>query len=141
MLHDSWINAVKYALVISVLLTPLGVMAQTPFVPDCIKTDGSGKLTGTCKVSDFLTMLANIYNWLLGIAGLVAMVFLIWGGLRMMYWSFMENAPAELEAAKFTITRAITGIVIVLVAFLLVNTVLSLLGSTKTIGQWLQAFR
>ncbi|MDZ4225381.1 MAG: hypothetical protein U1C49_00885 [Candidatus Andersenbacteria bacterium] len=116
------------------IATP-GVASAIQLLPDCdpirYKTLPNGDVTESsnpCGVEDIIQLLVNIYNTLLGLAGLVAILFIIFGGVRMFYWSFMENAPGELEAAKTTVTRAIVGLIIIAVAFLVVNTLIGMLG-------------
>lgn len=91
-----------------------------------------------CEVADFIGMLVSIYNWLLGFSALVAMIMIVYGGLKMFYWNFMEAKEQELEAAKLTVTRAIFGLIIVAAAYVVVNTVIALLsGNSKSIGDFI----
>ncbi len=89
---------------------------------------GAGSGLPTCGINHLIELLANIYNFLLTLAGLVAMFFIVFGGMRMLYFSYMEDSSQELEAAKFTVRRAIGGFIIIAMAYLLVNTLLSMLG-------------
>lgn len=111
------------------LLLPVLAYAQGPIIP----CDGIH-----CTVKDLITMLVNIYNLIIGFAGSVALIFIIYGGVRMLYWSYMEEAPRELEDAKRTVSRAVTGFVIVLAAYLIVNTLLSFFGITGGPGSFIQ---
>jgi len=73
---------------------------------------------------DLATILQNVINGLLGIAGVIAVVMLIIGGFR--YAAAAGNEEA-IEAAKKTITYAVIGLVIVALALLIVNTVITLI--------------
>ena len=92
-----------------------------------------------CEIKDLLQLLVSVYNMLLGLAALVAMLMIIYGGVRMFIFHYFEDAPGELKNAKFTVTRAITGLVIVLAAYLIVNTLIALLGGGD-INRFLRPF-
>lgn len=80
-----------------------------------------------CEVKHFFELIVNIYNVLLGFLAIVAIMVLIWSGVRMLLHQIAEQPEAELTAAKTTFTRAIWGLVIILCAFLIVNTLLIVL--------------
>ncbi|MEX0649883.1 MAG: hypothetical protein WD200_02700 [Candidatus Andersenbacteria bacterium] len=79
-------------------------------------------------MSHIFDLLVNIYNYLLALAALVAMLMLVWGGIQMLIFYFDESPVTALEGAKNTIRRAIFGLVIILMAYLIVNTILGALG-------------
>lgn len=81
-----------------------------------------------CTLSDLLQLVINFYNYLLGFAGFVLLAIIIFGGIRMFIYSFMEDAPGELESAKRTVTRGIFGFILVAAAYLIVSTLLTFLG-------------
>lgn len=93
-----------------------------------------------CTVNDLLKLLVNIYNFLLGLAAMVALFMIIFSGIRMFYFGFVEDSSSELEAAKLGLTRAITGLVIVAVAYLVVNTLVFVL-TRKSLTELFNAFR
>lgn len=103
------------------LLTPASLVhAQNPLVP-C-----SGL---KCRLSDLFQLLVNIYNFLLGMAAIVAVLMIIVAGVRMLVYYWSEQPKPELEAAKNTLRRAIFGLVIIVTAYLVVNTLLAVLGA------------
>jgi len=111
------------------LLLPVSV-AQAQIIPDCNPLpgqSGSGQQE-PCGVKHILQLLINIYNVLLGLAAIVALLFIIWGAVRMFIWSVIEEPESELTAAKRTVTRAVVGFVLVLLAYLMVNTLVVVLG-------------
>jgi len=63
-------------------------------------------------------------NWLLGIAGLVAVVFLVIGGIR---YIVSAGNPTQTEGAKKTIIYALVGLAVIVLALVLVNVVLGVL--------------
>ena len=71
-------------------------------------------------------MLQYIINWVLAIAGALAMLMLIYGGIRYIYSTGDEK---RLEGAKKTILYAIIGIIVITASYLLVSVAGSLLGS------------
>lgn len=90
--------------------------------PEKDPTDPSRKM---CELKDLFGLLVTIYNFLLGMAGLVAFGFLVYGGVKMLLYSVNEENLAE---GKKTVTEAIIGLAIVATAYLLVNTLLTALG-------------
>ena len=81
-----------------------------------------------CTVTDLLKLPVNVYNFLLGFAALIALLFIIWGGLRMLFFSYLEDSASELAAAKLTVRRALAGFALIALSYLIVNTALSMLG-------------
>ena len=65
-------------------------------------------------------LIIRVLNILLGVVGLVAVLFLVWGGFKYITSAGEEGA---IEAAKGTIINALIGIVVVLLAFALVRIV------------------
>ncbi|GEM_PF-4096010 len=65
-------------------------------------------------------VLENVTNWVLGIAGALAVLFIIISGIR--YITSAGN-PQLQESAKKNLTSAIIGLVIVLIAFVIVNVI------------------
>ncbi len=87
-----------------------------------------GENISGCTLKDFFQLLVNIYNFLLGMAAIVAILILVWGGIQMFIYHYQESPEEKLSSAKLTITRAIFGLVIIAAAYLIVNTLLLLLG-------------
>lgn len=116
------LNILKIANVLSVLVIavllvmPLLTSAQytNPAAPG---TEPAGVLQGTDKIS---TLIIQIISILLAVAGLIAVIFLIVGGFR--YITAGGNEESS-EAAKKTITNAIIGIVIIILAFVIVRVI------------------
>lgn len=88
-----------------------------------------------CKIEHLYDLAVNIYNFLLSLAALVALCFLIVGGMKMFLFSFSgvefgQDPQAVLTGAKKTIARALIGLVIIVAAYLIANTILIILGVT-----------
>ena len=75
--------------------------------------------------SDLGPILQNVINWILGIAGLLAVLMLVIGGVR---YVISAGNPTQTEGAKKTIIYALVGIVVIILAYVLVNTVIGLFG-------------
>ena len=84
------------------------------FAVDC--TTGTSGIPDNC-VTD-AGMVANIFNWFFGSAGVVAFIFIFMGG-----FSYMTSAgdSAKLQKAKQTILYAVIGLAIVILALAINN--------------------
>lgn len=78
-----------------------------------------------CELKDLFELLVGIYNFLLGMAGIVAFALLIWGGVQMLLYSVDEEM---LKKGKSTVIQALIGLAVILLAYVVVNTLLSVLG-------------
>ncbi|MEX1997259.1 MAG: hypothetical protein WEA04_01080 [Candidatus Andersenbacteria bacterium] len=94
-------------------------------LPACNPIPGQ---SDSCGVKHLVELAINVYNFLLGMAAAVALLFIIIGGVRMLIYSFTEAPETELQSAKYTVTRAVVGLVIVIAAFLIVETLIQFLG-------------
>jgi hypothetical protein len=66
------------------------------------------------KVSDILTVLTNVIRILIALSGGLAVIFIIVGGV---YYVTSAGDPTRLKRAKEIITQAVTGLVVVLMAY------------------------
>ncbi len=125
------------AILAGLIFVPAVTFAQAPpqLLPDCDPIPGR---TASCGFEHLIKLAINIYDWLLYFAAFVALLMIVWSGVRMLWFSYFENSEAELGDAKKTFTRAITGLVIIVAAYLIVNTlVLFLTGNTKGLNDFL----
>lgn len=74
-----------------------------------------------------LDIAINVMTWVLGATGSFAVIMIVIGGFR--YVSSAGNEDLA-EAAKETITKAVIGLVIVLLAYVIVATIDSAIGSS-----------
>ena len=72
--------------------------------------------------TDFPGMVQKVLNWIFGIIGIVAVVMIIIGGFNMMTSS---GDPGKVKKGKDTILYGIIGLVIALLAFAIVNFVIT----------------
>lgn len=83
---------------------------------------------GTCetgKITDIFCIITNIINKLLTVGSLIALLFLVIGGIQYMATGGDEKA---LTTAKETITYSVLGLLIMLGSILIINTLLYQLG-------------
>ncbi len=110
-------------LYIFTVLTLLPIAAHAQLVK--CGPSGQGGAYAECSIDDFFGLFVNVFNWLLGMSAVVAFIFLIYGGIRMFLYSVDEE---HLAAGKKTVIEALIGLAIVLLAYILVNTLLVALG-------------
>ena len=89
------------------------MLAAVPKPSNVPKTDASG------------SALTNIFNTVLALAGALAVAYIVWSGIRYM---LSQGQPNEIKAARDGILYSLIGIVVVMVAFLLVNYVIGNIG-------------
>lgn len=108
------------------LLLGLGVLLPTfIYAAGIVPCDG---VKVPCTVDHLFTLLINVYNFLLGMAGLVAMLVIVYGGILMLL-SFLDSGKSSyIESGKNYVRGGITGLVIIACAYLIVNTLIVLLG-------------
>lgn len=70
-------------------------------------------------------------NALIVIGVIASLLFLLWGGLR---WILSGGDKGKVDAARSTIVAAIVGLVIVILAYVIVNTVLTIVTGSGLSG-------
>ena len=125
------LKAVDYFKVGEVVL--VGIIMAAPFVAlaaGSVLNVNCSSLNGVnCTQNTGLVSLAVIVlNWILGVAGLVAVIFLIWGGFRYLTAGGNEDST---KAARTTIINALIGLVIIILAYVIVSVVVN---STNALG-------
>ncbi len=72
-----------------------------------------------------------IINSLIVIGVIASLIFLLWGGLR---WIISGGDKGKVDAARSTIVAAIVGLVVVILAYVIVNTVLTIVTGSGLSG-------
>lgn len=88
----------------------------------------TGCLSGdVATLSCLPTVFNNVIDWAVGLAGLVAVLFIIFSGIK-----FLTSGgdPKQVEGAKKTMTYAIAGLIIILLAFTLIKLISVITGTT-----------
>lgn len=96
----------------AIFLLATSVLAQTKLMVNIPGAPG--------EISDFSEYIKYLYLFGLAIVGVVAMLFIIIGGIRYMAAAGNQTAISE---AKSQITAAILGLVLVLTSWLILNTI------------------
>ena len=119
-------SIIKIAQVSGLVLT--AVLALTPVLfaqAAYVIPNATGGLPNDTNVSNFIIKIINVA---LGVAGLVAVLFLIIGGFR--YITSAGNEETA-EQAKKIITNAIIGIVVIILSFVIVRVISNALVSSQ----------
>lgn len=70
---------------------------------------------------DLNTIIGKIIDWVLGIAGAIALLFLIIGGVR---YIISAGNPTQTEGAKKTIIYALVGLIVIILSYVLIKVVM-----------------
>ncbi|MBI2013430.1 MAG: hypothetical protein HYS87_01230 [Candidatus Colwellbacteria bacterium] len=95
-------------------------IAQAALVPECSPT-GAGGLE-KCTTEHLFELFYNIFNFGIFLAGVIVVLMVIWSGFQFM---LAQGNPYKLEKAGKSVFNAIVGFVIVLSAWLIVNTIVT----------------
>lgn len=114
------------AVVVGMGLTALPVGAQINSGIEA--AGGTPGQTNSIKVTESVTA---IVNWLLFAVGVIAVIMLIWGGIK---YATSAGDSNKVTAAKNTIMYAIIGLAVAVLAFAIVNLVVSQLQGGQLTG-------
>jgi len=95
-----------------------------------------GPNENACGACDLLVLVQNVLEFALKMAFLVIIGFIVYGGFR---WIFSLGKEENLKAGQQIITNAIIGLVIILSAWIIVNTVfwtIKQMGGKDYTGNW-----
>lgn len=109
------------------ILAPLALTAQA-FAQGAINPCPTGANFGSVcslKGADFGKVVGNIIQILMVLAVVIAVIFLIWGGIK---WILSGGDKAKVESARNTIIGGIIGLVLVFLAYFIISVVASLFG-------------
>src|SRR3989344_5769358 len=118
-------------------MTPLLKM-DSIYSPQVVQAAGLVPCSGAggpnkCTAQDLLQLGANIFDFMINAAFILAVLFIIVGGVMMLLGGASPNLLAR---GKKTITAAVVGLAIVLVAWVLVNALIT--AFTDCTGKWWQ---
>lgn len=103
-------------------------------VPGCIQTVTSpdGSISKVATLQCIPAVLSNVVDWALGLAGIVAVFFIIFSGIK-----FLTSGgdPKQVEGARKTLTYAIIGLIIVFFSFAIIKLMGTITGAT-CISKW-----
>lgn len=125
-------------------MQPIAVLNAQGFVTCGTRTDqdiqGTAAREDFCSIRELIQLVYSVINFLLSISGLIAVAYILWGGLQMI---LAQGSQERLTKAKATLWNAILGFVLILLSYLIVGFVAGLLlGSNATANpmEYLQNF-
>lgn len=115
----------KYLTLITVIVLLLGVflIATQPVFAQGIVPSGcervvDGKIVEDCTVYHLIELMINIAKWILGVAGSIALIYFVYGGFL---WITAAGSSSRVDEGRKMIVGAVTGVVIILLAFTFVR--------------------
>lgn len=102
-------------------VAPTGNVSAIALFPDC-KGQGSTEVCKSAGTDSAASMAKIIINTLLYILGIIAVIMIIVGGLR---YTTSAGDASKVKAAKDTILYSIVGLVVAILAFSIVNFVIT----------------
>ncbi len=121
---------IGYGVLAMTLAMPVIASAQFGQVPSGSQYQGVAS-TGGLTTDNIGTILVRIMNWVLGILGIGAIISFVIAGILYLTAAGDES---KTEKAKGMMTYAIVAVVVALVGYVVINTVVGLLGSGKVTG-------
>ena len=116
------------------VFTVLGIVAIT-LLPDLVSAqlfdtsrDSIDAVANAGGEQSFRQLLLNVINFVLGFVGIIAVIFLIYGGFQ-----YMTSAGEETEKATQTILYAIVGIIVIIFSYAIVNTITEIATGTDQV--------
>lgn len=67
------------------------------------------------------SLINNVYNTVLALAGAVAVAYIVWGGMQ---YTLSQGDSGKVKKAKDTLLYAIVGLIVVMFAFVILNFVI-----------------
>lgn len=92
----------------------------------------------SCQLEDIFKLIANITNYLMATAGLFAVVWVVIAGFRLVAAAGNE---AMIKQGKKGLTNAVLGFVLVMISYIIVNTLFTAIGSRYGITYTQTLFR
>jgi hypothetical protein len=105
----------------AILLSAHPVFAQS--LVFCGRSTDTGDYK-ECKFEHLFELIYRISNYMIGMAGFVAIFFIVWGGVQML---LSGGNTSKVQEAKSTVWHAVLGLILTLLAYLIVGYVAGLL--------------
>lgn len=110
----------KFTAITIWLLSFLLVLPQGKFAYADSLCDNLGAFTSLCTITNPGNVVTTIITTLFVIAIVVALFFLLWGGVR---WITAGGDKAKIEQARGTLIAAVVGLVITFLSYFILNIV------------------
>jgi hypothetical protein len=123
------INKIDFLKTAEIILAVILCVAPLTAAALALPTCGAGGINGVnCSAGTSVTgLIVTVINWMLALAGLIAVLFLIIGGFR---YIFAGGNAESAEAGRQTVINAIIGIVIIILSYVIVNVISNLVTNT-----------
>lgn len=102
-----------------------------PLLIQCDTELVNGEFTNPCGIDDFLNQFVVLAQWGLSIVAVLAVLMIVYGGFQ---WITAGGRPSKVEDGKRVVQGTIIGVIISLMAYVIVNFVVSAI--TGTTGRW-----
>lgn len=83
------------------------------------------RVCGTCGLNDFVQLGVNLFNYVIGIVGALALLAFIYGGILFL---FSGGSPEQIEKGKKALVGAVIGLIVVFASYMIVGFVAQALG-------------
>ncbi|MFH1392732.1 MAG: pilin [bacterium] len=118
----------RYFILIILLIS----VALPVFAAGLVPCGGEGEKV--CELADLFILIKNIMNWLMLYGGIFATLVIAGGGIMML---ISRGNPGQITKAKMWITYAVIGLLLIFTAWLIINTIMTVLGYQESIfGKW-----
>jgi hypothetical protein len=98
-----------------------------PLIPTACKGDAK-----SCELDDFVQLLVNVFQVILGLIGSLAFFFFIYGGF---HWILSRGNPYMIQKGKDIIIGSVVGVTVVMASWSIINLIIILLtGGDFTVG-------
>lgn len=102
-------------------LATVGILVlSVPAVTHAVSFEDPSSTLGL-GTADLKQSVLNIINWVLGLLGIIAVIMILVGGFQ---WMTASGNEEKVEKAKKVISAAIVGLIIILLAWAIVNFVI-----------------
>ncbi|MFA6393583.1 MAG: pilin [Patescibacteria group bacterium] len=117
----------------SILLSVIGYLLSANISSAAI-IDGLGCATDTtgatnCSLNDFVRIGLNAVQLIFGLAGSLALLFFIYGGIM---WVISGGNPDRVKKGQDALKNAVIGLVIIFTSYMIINFVMTTLGYKGT---------
>ncbi|MFA6106187.1 MAG: pilin [Patescibacteria group bacterium] len=94
-------------------------------------TDTTG--ASNCSLNDFVRIGTNVVQLIFGLAGSLALLFFIYGGIM---WVISGGNPDRVKKGLDAIKNAVIGLIIIFASYMIINFVMTSLGYKMNGGVW-----
>ena len=113
------------------ILTILLISVALPVFAIDLVPCGKGK--PDCTLTHLFQLIKNIMDWMMLYGGIFATLFIAGGGIMML---ISRGNPGQITKARMWITYAVIGLLLILIAWLIINTIMLMLDATHKFDWW-----